>query len=92
MHLVARQFPDLSLAAENVSMAADHGEGVGGAGEERFAGDAGEGCAERVGGLSEADGSEGSAFNGGRDDLFGYEKGSWIHYCRRQVGCIGVEE
>ena len=34
-----RHFPALSLAAENVGMAVDHSEGVGGAGEECFAGD-----------------------------------------------------
>lgn len=83
MHFVARQFPGLSLAAENVGMAADHSEGVGGAGEECFAGDASEGCAEGLGGLSEADGGEGGAFDGGRDDLFRYEEGSWIHFLSR---------
>lgn len=60
-------------------MATDHGEGVGGAGEKRFAGDAGEGCAKGLGGLSEADGEESGAFDCGRDGLFGYEEGSWIH-------------
>lgn len=70
MNFVARQFPGLSLAAENIGMAADHGEGMRGAAEECFAGNASERCAEGLGGLSEADGGQGGTFDGSRDYLF----------------------
>lgn len=82
MNLIARQLPILALSAKDVSSAREDGKGVVGAREKGGAGDAFECRAERLGGLSEAIGSDGAAFDGGGDDLLGCHEARhccWVH-------------
>ena len=90
MDLVTRQSTTFVFSAEDVSPTRENCEGVVGAREEGGAGDSFEGGAERLGGLSEAIGSDGAAFDGGGKYLLGcYEAGycCWIHL---GVGMVGV--
>ena len=79
---ITRQLAILVLSAKDVSSARENSEGVVGAREEGGAGDSFECRAERLGGLSEAVGSDGAAFDGRGEDLLGhYETGycCWVH-------------
>lgn len=82
MDLVTRQLATLVLSAKDVSSASKDCERVVGAREKGGAGDSFECRAERLGGLSEAVGSDGTTFDGGGEDLLGYyETGHccWVH-------------
>lgn len=82
MHLVSRQLAILVLPAKDVSAICEDCENVVRAREEGGAGDSFECRAQRLGGLGEAVGSDGAAFDGGREDLLGrYEAShcSWVH-------------
>ena len=80
--LITRQFAILVLSAKDVGSAGKDSEGVVRTREKGRAGDSFERRTERLGGLGEAVGSNGAAFNGGGYDLLGYYEATyccWVH-------------
>ena len=82
MYFITCQLSILVLSAKDVSSVCEDCEGMVRAREKGGAGDTFEGCTERLGGLREAVGSDGAAFDGRGEDLLGcYEAGHccWVH-------------